>query len=286
MQETIITDPVTGGAKGSKPERLGAVDPRALRILGRVAAMGAEKYATWNFLKGFDWALAFDAMQRHSMAFWEGEDLDPESGLPHMAHAAWHALCLVSFQARELGTDSRYVQPDEDDSDPELLGEGWVEIAVESLLARDIHEGIYEDQSDDFDAYGDPVYIAYPDGTGEGEAPEEIEKPAWWGAYELWERESGATLRNWRATYRPETDDYVGDGEAWTLEDILTYVDQEKLCYLDRLMDCDGDLWRYSPASNAWKLESRENGIAHPLPRGDADAFYGPLHEVWTAVTK
>ena len=36
-----------------------------------------------------------------------GEDTDDESGIRHMAHAAWQSLCLVSFDLRKLGTDSR-----------------------------------------------------------------------------------------------------------------------------------------------------------------------------------
>lgn len=108
--EVRMTDPATGGSKGVKLERLGAIDPLALRVLATVAGYGEQKYARHNYLKGFDWAWAFDAMMRHTLAFWEGEDLDPESGFPHMAHAAWHALSLVSFTLRGLGTDTRFKQ--------------------------------------------------------------------------------------------------------------------------------------------------------------------------------
>lgn len=107
-EETIITDPVTGGQKASKPVQLGLVDPVALEQLGRVAGMGAEKYEPWNYLKGYNWSLSYNAMLRHQMSFWSGETVDPESGIRHMAHAAWHALALVSFDLRNLGTDDRF----------------------------------------------------------------------------------------------------------------------------------------------------------------------------------
>lgn len=97
----------TGGQKGQKMARLGALDPKSLRIVAEVAGFGAEKYAAFNFLKGYDWSLSYDALQRHLMSFWDGEDLDQESGLPHLAHAAWHCLALLSFDQRELGTDDR-----------------------------------------------------------------------------------------------------------------------------------------------------------------------------------
>lgn len=60
-----------------------------------------------TYLKGFDWSLSYNAMQRHANQFWSGEDLDEESGLPHMAHAAWHCLVLLAFMQREIGTDNR-----------------------------------------------------------------------------------------------------------------------------------------------------------------------------------
>lgn len=105
--ETRVVDPVTGGEKGQKLAQLGAVDPAALMEVARVAGFGAEKYARYNFAKGYAWSLSFDAMMRHLLAFWGGEEGDPESGLPHLAHAAWHCLALLTFQERGRGTDDR-----------------------------------------------------------------------------------------------------------------------------------------------------------------------------------
>lgn len=105
--ETRVTDPNTGGAKGQKPIQVGAYDPVALLALGRVAAMGAKKYDAFNYLKGYDWRLSFDAMMRHALAFWSGEDTDDESGEPHIVHAMWHAGALASFYLRGIGSDTR-----------------------------------------------------------------------------------------------------------------------------------------------------------------------------------
>ena len=106
-EEKMNVDPNTGGMKASKLCQLGFVDARALEILGEVAGMGAEKYEKFNYLKGYDWTLSINALYRHFLLFQQGEDIDPESGLPHMAHAAWHALNLVSFLDRDLGNDDR-----------------------------------------------------------------------------------------------------------------------------------------------------------------------------------
>jgi len=102
-----VVDPVTGGAKDAKACRLGSIDPVALEQLGLVGGMGEEKYARWNYLKGYDWSLSVDAAKRHELLFEMGQEFDDESGLRHTAHAAWHWLCLTSFQTRVIGNDDR-----------------------------------------------------------------------------------------------------------------------------------------------------------------------------------
>ena len=108
LSEKRITDPTTGGQKGQKLCQIGAVDPLALVEVGKVAGFGGEKYERYNFAKGYKWSLNYDALQRHLMAFWSGEDIDPESKLPHLAHAAWHCLALLTFWLRKKGTDDRF----------------------------------------------------------------------------------------------------------------------------------------------------------------------------------
>lgn len=107
-QETRITDAKTGGQKGSKLCQMGAVDPKAISVIGDIAGFGASKYERYNFAKGYRWSLSYDALQRHLMAFWGGENLDSESGLPHLGHAAWHCLALLTFWLRGKGTDDRF----------------------------------------------------------------------------------------------------------------------------------------------------------------------------------
>lgn len=110
MTEVRITSP-SGGQKGQKPCRLGAVDPLALIELGNVAGMGEQKYDRFNYLKGYAWSLNIDAALRHLLAFASGEERDPESGLLHTAHAMWHMGALTSFQLRSIGEDDRAPKP-------------------------------------------------------------------------------------------------------------------------------------------------------------------------------
>jgi len=109
-QEVRVTDAKTGGQKGQKLAQFSSLDPRSLLEVAKVAGFGARKYAHLNFTKGFDWNLAYDALQRHVHEFWAGNDIDEESGLPHMAHAAWQCLCLLTFSLRKRGTDNRLHQ--------------------------------------------------------------------------------------------------------------------------------------------------------------------------------
>lgn len=99
MSDEVRITSETGGQKGSKPEKYYTIPPEALAELARVYSFGMEKYAPYNYRLGYDWSLSFDAMMRHAWEFWRGNDNDEESGLNHMAHAAWHALNLVLFSA-------------------------------------------------------------------------------------------------------------------------------------------------------------------------------------------
>ena len=105
--ETRITDPKTGGQKGQKPAQLSYIPFDSLVEISKVYQYGAKKYARDNWKKGYQWSLNFDAMMRHMFAFWEGEDLDPESGCSHVGHAAWHCLTLLWFMQHYKDGDDR-----------------------------------------------------------------------------------------------------------------------------------------------------------------------------------
>lgn len=105
--EEVRVTSETGGQKGRKGVELSTIDPLALIELGKVSSFGAQKYESFNYVRGYDWTLSADAAFRHLLAFLAGEDLDPESGLPHTAHFAWHGLALTTFLLRGVGTDTR-----------------------------------------------------------------------------------------------------------------------------------------------------------------------------------
>lgn len=105
--EVIAIDPETGGMKGRKLERYDLIAVWPLRMLARVYEHGTHKYADRNWEVGYPWSWSYAACQRHLNAFWGGEWLDSDSGLPHLAHAAWHCITMMTFLRRGIGTDDR-----------------------------------------------------------------------------------------------------------------------------------------------------------------------------------
>lgn len=80
-------------------ERFDLIDPGALRSLAKVLTHGANKYGDNNWAK-VDRAQAryFAAAQRHLWAWKSGERLDPETKLPHLAHASACLMFLLAFE--------------------------------------------------------------------------------------------------------------------------------------------------------------------------------------------
>ena len=82
--------------------RMDLIPPEALVRYGEVLAMGAAKYSERNWELGMDYGRCVASLLRHTAAFMAGEDIDPESGLPHMAHAMWNAGALLTYQDRGM----------------------------------------------------------------------------------------------------------------------------------------------------------------------------------------
>lgn len=103
--EETITTSSTGGKKGVKPERFCFIPYGPLMAVTRVFGYGVQKYGDTpddaNWRKGYEWSKNFDALNRHIWAFWGGEYFDSESKMPHLAHAVWHLLVLMTFHDDE-----------------------------------------------------------------------------------------------------------------------------------------------------------------------------------------
>ena len=69
--------------------------PNAISEIAKVFEFGVEKYARDNWKKGLDRNETVDSLLRHLTAAENGEILDNESKLQHLAHVAWNAIVLL-----------------------------------------------------------------------------------------------------------------------------------------------------------------------------------------------
>ena len=101
-------EPIAEGQKfDSNKLRYELLPPELLEEVARVLTFGAHKYSTRNWELGMAWSRPFAALMRHMWAWWRGEDKDPETGYSHLSHAACCIAFLVSYEARNVGTDDR-----------------------------------------------------------------------------------------------------------------------------------------------------------------------------------
>lgn len=93
-----------------KPERYDLVPVEALATVARLYGEGAKKYAEHNWRQGYEWSKSYAALQRHANEFWKGVDLDPETGLPHLAAVVFHAFTLMTFMEEHPDFDDRFLK--------------------------------------------------------------------------------------------------------------------------------------------------------------------------------
>lgn len=100
------------GAKGMKYDgekpRMDLLDAKALESLAQVLTFGAKKYAAHNWRNGIEYSRLTAAMLRHLMAIQRGEDVDPESGLPHIDHLGCCWMFLSNLSKTRPDLDDRW----------------------------------------------------------------------------------------------------------------------------------------------------------------------------------
>jgi len=84
----------------------------AVSAIAAVLGVGAQKYGARNWERGMDWSRPFAACIRHLEAWWQGENVDQETGLSHLWHAGCCIVFLIAYERRGSGRDDR---PSEND---------------------------------------------------------------------------------------------------------------------------------------------------------------------------
>ena len=102
-----------GGTKNDsdKPD-LSLVPRVAIEQIAKALMYGERKYNRHNYLKGFNSNRLIAATLRHVLAWQDGEDCDPESGLSHLAHALAGLSMLLDCQRVGTLTDGRFKRED------------------------------------------------------------------------------------------------------------------------------------------------------------------------------
>ena len=90
---------------GGKP-MVSLVEPNYTLGVARVLTFGAEKYGknNWKEATEEDIQRYKDALYRHWLAYLDGEEIDPESGLPHLDHIGCNTMFLRYFDAKQYVT--------------------------------------------------------------------------------------------------------------------------------------------------------------------------------------
>lgn len=95
--------------------RLDLIPSIPLRLVGDVLAYGARKYKPNNWRYGLPWGDTYASLQRHLIAWQDGEQLDRETGISHLGHALCQLMFLAEYEATGTGTDDRWRPPAEGD---------------------------------------------------------------------------------------------------------------------------------------------------------------------------
>jgi hypothetical protein len=102
----------TSGAKREKmSQRYDLVPFEMIEAYARVAEFGARKYASWNWSAGLPRMQLAASLLRHLFAYMRGQDIDPESGLPHTDHIVWNAAALAHHHHHGIEDDRRPEPP-------------------------------------------------------------------------------------------------------------------------------------------------------------------------------
>ena len=90
--------------------RMELLPPEALEDIAKVFSFGANKYGDYNWRGGIKTTRLVGAILRHIFSYLSGETNDPESGLPHIAHAGCGVMMVLSMMKRRPDLDDRYTE--------------------------------------------------------------------------------------------------------------------------------------------------------------------------------
>ncbi|MHA1815977.1 MAG: dATP/dGTP diphosphohydrolase domain-containing protein [Candidatus Heimdallarchaeaceae archaeon] len=98
----------TAGRFSTGKIRFDLCAPWSMDQIAQVYTYGTIKYDDDNWWKGLKWKKdVLGCIFRHVWKWVRGEVLDDESGLHHLAHAAWNCIALMEYERCGIGIDDR-----------------------------------------------------------------------------------------------------------------------------------------------------------------------------------
>lgn len=126
---------------GEKP-RMYLLPPKALTEVAKVLTFGANKYDEHNWKKLDNLQNRYTgAALRHIFAHMDGEELDPETGLDHLAHA----LCCLLFKLEAKLQDGKSKEEGLRESNAGKYSESYWVAFPEGWYSSDIQKGSVRD---------------------------------------------------------------------------------------------------------------------------------------------
>jgi hypothetical protein len=93
---------------GVRKAPMSTVPANVLAEIGVAMLEGSVKYGRHNYrVAGIRSSVYYDGLMRHMMAWWEGEDIDPDSGMNHITKALSCLVVLRDAQMQGMCTDDR-----------------------------------------------------------------------------------------------------------------------------------------------------------------------------------
>lgn len=93
---------------GSRKFKMSGVPACVLGEIGVAMTEGVHKYGAFNYRHvNINASTYYDAVMRHMMSYWEGEDIDPDSGLHHVTKAITSLVVLRDSMINGTIVDDR-----------------------------------------------------------------------------------------------------------------------------------------------------------------------------------
>ena len=105
--EELFQDAAEGVKFDQGKLRMDLLPPEVETAIAQILTDGADKYGERNWERGMAWSRPYAALRRHLIAWWSGQDTDPESGHSHLWHVLTNAAFLVAYEQRGIGEDDR-----------------------------------------------------------------------------------------------------------------------------------------------------------------------------------